>query len=89
MTSQVRVENLPTPGDYIPRVMEKVRPLYLQRTYEIASWTDPLDFLTKLAIRSGKLLRVHLFYNYNYFLEKKSRTSFAHDLVVVMVGAGW
>jgi hypothetical protein len=54
----VRVENLPTPADYIPRVMEKVRPLYLQRTYEIASWTDPIDFLTKLAIRSGKLLRV-------------------------------
>jgi nuclear GTP-binding protein len=53
----VRVENLPTPADYIPRVMEKVRPLYLQRTYEIASWTDPIDFLTKLAIRSGKLLR--------------------------------
>ncbi len=87
MTSQVRVENLPTPGDYIPRVMEKVRPLYLQRTYEIASWTDPLDFLTKLAIRSGKLLRVHLFF-FNFF-KKISRTSFAHDLVVVMVGAGW
>jgi hypothetical protein len=68
VTSQVRVENLPTPGDYIPRVMEKVRPLYLQRTYEIASWTDPLDFLTKLAIRSGKLLRVHLF----FFFFKKS-----------------
>jgi hypothetical protein len=69
VTSQVRVENLPTPGDYIPRVMEKVRPLYLQRTYEIASWTDPLDFLTKLAIRSGKLLRVHPFVLFIFFFK--------------------
>lgn len=29
----------------------------MQRTYDITSWTDPMDFLTSLAIRSGKLLK--------------------------------
>lgn len=51
------MENLPTPTDYIPAVLEKVRPLYLQRTYEVSNWTDSNDFLTSLAIRSGKLLK--------------------------------
>jgi len=53
----VRVENLPTPADYIPKVLEEVRPLYIKRTYEVSTWKDTEDFLTKLAIRSGKLLK--------------------------------
>jgi len=60
--SKVRVENLPTPADYIPKVLEEVRPLYIKRTYEVSTWKDTEDFLTKLAIRSGKLLKVRVIY---------------------------
>ncbi|CAB4386182.1 GTPase required for pre-60S ribosomal subunit nuclear export and maturation [Rhizophagus irregularis] len=53
----VRVENLKTPEDYIPRILEIVRKEYLQRTYELREWTDHIDFLSQLAQKYGKLLK--------------------------------
>lgn len=61
----VRVEALPTPSDHVPVLMERVKPLYLSRTYDIplpspddltVSW-DPEVFLDKLARMKGRLLK--------------------------------
>ena len=35
-----------------------VKSEYLCRTYEIATWTDAVDFLSQLAKKTGKLLKV-------------------------------
>lgn len=53
----VRVENVRNPEDHIPGILERVKPEYLSRTYEISSWTDSTDFLSKVAQATGKLLR--------------------------------
>ncbi|KAK1224900.1 GTPase required for pre-60S ribosomal subunit nuclear export and maturation [Marasmius sp. AFHP31] len=61
----VRVEALPTPSEHIPALMERVKPLYLSRTYDVAlpnpddptqGW-DPEEFLDKLARMKGRLLK--------------------------------
>lgn len=54
----VRVENIPTPEDYIEEVLKLIKKEYIQRTYRLQDWSDHLDFLEKLAIRTGKLNRV-------------------------------
>ncbi|KFM70637.1 Nucleolar GTP-binding protein 2, partial [Stegodyphus mimosarum] len=53
----VRVENIQTPEDHIPEVLERVKKEYLQKTYKVESWADPVDFLEQYARRSGKLLK--------------------------------
>ncbi|KAF9908402.1 GTPase required for pre-60S ribosomal subunit nuclear export and maturation [Linnemannia zychae] len=53
----VRVENIKQPDDYIPALLERVRPEYIQRTYELDHWEDSVDFLTQLAKRTGKLIK--------------------------------
>ncbi|RDB28545.1 Nucleolar GTP-binding protein 2 [Hypsizygus marmoreus] len=61
----VRVEALPTPSDHIPALMERVKPLYLSRTYGLPlpdpddttrNWA-PEEFLDKLARMKGRLLK--------------------------------
>jgi nuclear GTP-binding protein len=61
----VRVEALPTPSEHIPTLMERVKPIYLSRTYGVPlpdeddptkSW-DPEEFLDKLARMKGRLLK--------------------------------
>jgi hypothetical protein len=54
---QVRVENLPTPEDYIGDVLHQVKKDYLVRTYEVDDWQSPTDFLEQLARKSGRLLK--------------------------------
>jgi hypothetical protein len=56
--AQVRVEMVQDPSVYIPGVLERVRKAYLQNTYGVSEWTDHIDFLTQLANKMGKLLRV-------------------------------
>ncbi|KAH8834998.1 hypothetical protein DL96DRAFT_1665987 [Flagelloscypha sp. PMI_526] len=46
----VRVEALPTPADHVPALMDRVKPLYLSRTYG-------KDFMDKLARMKGRLLK--------------------------------
>ena len=54
----VRVELVEQPGDYVPTILAKVKKTYMARTYRIpADWTNHLDFLEKLAQKSGKLLK--------------------------------
>ena len=61
----MRVEALPTPSEHIPALMERVKPLYLFRTYGIPlpdpddptrGW-DPEQFLNVLAKMKGRLLK--------------------------------
>ncbi|KAG5644162.1 GTPase required for pre-60S ribosomal subunit nuclear export and maturation [Asterophora parasitica] len=61
----VRVEALPTPSEHIPALMERVKPLYLSRTYGVdlpnaddksENWV-PEVFLDKLARMKGRLLK--------------------------------
>jgi nuclear GTP-binding protein len=61
----LRIEALPTPSEYIPALMERVKPVYLSRTYGVPlpdkgdpsiSWTTD-EFLDKLARMKGRLLK--------------------------------
>ncbi len=61
----VRVEALPTPSEHIPALMERIKPVYLSRTYGVAlpneddptqCW-EPEVFLDKLARMKGRLLK--------------------------------
>ncbi|OJJ44525.1 hypothetical protein ASPZODRAFT_134603 [Penicilliopsis zonata CBS 506.65] len=52
----VRIENVHNPEQYIPAILNKVQPKHLERTYEIKA-TDPIDFLSILARKGGRLLR--------------------------------
>lgn len=61
----VRVEALPTPSDHIAELMNRVKPIYLSRTYGVPlpdkedptkSWV-PEVFLDKLARMKGRLLK--------------------------------
>lgn len=53
----VRVENLRDPTEHIPAVLERVRPEYLSRSYQLSSWSNAEDFLEQLAKRMGRLLK--------------------------------
>ena len=53
----VRVELIQNPEDYIETVLQRVKQEYMIKTYKIPEWTDHVDFLEKLARRSGKLLK--------------------------------
>ncbi|EFN78709.1 nucleolar GTP-binding protein 2 [Harpegnathos saltator] len=53
----VRVELVQNPEDYVSSVLERVKPEYMRKTYKIEEWEDHIDFLEKLARRSGKLLK--------------------------------
>eukprot|EP00873_Tetraselmis_striata_P002942 jgi/Tetstr1/423206/TSEL_001326.t1 len=53
----VRVENLEDASEYIPAVLERVKPDYLMRAYKVKAWEDAEDFLTQIANASGKLLK--------------------------------
>jgi len=53
----VRVDNLDSPMDFIPAVLERVKKEHVVRTYGIQDWTDPEDFMTKFCNKTGKLLK--------------------------------
>ena len=53
----VRVANLRDPSVYVPGVLERVKPQYLQKAYNIDMWEDANDFLAKLARHNGRLLK--------------------------------
>jgi nuclear GTP-binding protein len=52
----VRVEKVESPQQYIPGVIKRVQTRHLERTYDI-KFADATDFLSKLARKSGRLLR--------------------------------
>ena len=53
----VRAEKLAEPEMVIPEVLSRVKPEYLQKTYNISEWKDWEDFLDKVAKKYGKLLK--------------------------------
>ncbi|XP_039100387.1 nucleolar GTP-binding protein 2 [Hyaena hyaena] len=53
----VQVEKIKTPEDHIGAVLERAKPEYICKTYKIDSWENAEDFLEKLALRTGKLLK--------------------------------
>jgi nuclear GTP-binding protein len=53
----VRIENVHNPEQYIPAVLAKVQPKHLERTYGFKSTGDPIEFLSILARKGGRLLR--------------------------------
>lgn len=53
----VQVEKIRNPEDHIGAVLERAKAEYIQKTYRIPSWTNAEDFLEKLALRTGKLLK--------------------------------
>lgn len=56
--TQVRVENIPEPSDHIAAVLDRVKREYLCKTYQLTDWCDASDFLEKLALKAGRLLKV-------------------------------
>ena len=53
----VRAERLSEPSDFVAPILERVKAEYIQRRYGIASWEDHMDFLSKLALKNGKLMK--------------------------------
>lgn len=53
----VRVENVENPEQYIEAVLKRTQPRHIQRTYDIKSYADAIDFLTILARKGGRLLK--------------------------------
>jgi len=53
----VRVENIESPQQYIPRLLERVRKVALERTYDIHGWNDETEFLALLGRKGGRLIK--------------------------------
>ncbi|OAD67333.1 hypothetical protein PHYBLDRAFT_97742, partial [Phycomyces blakesleeanus NRRL 1555(-)] len=57
LKGSVRTENIAAPEDTIPTILERVRPEYIKRTYDLPGWENPTDFLEQLARKTGKLVK--------------------------------
>lgn len=55
---KVRVENVKDPENHVQGVLDRVKAEHLKKTYGIDDWTDPEDFMTKVALKGGKLIKV-------------------------------
>ncbi|XP_053123746.1 nucleolar GTP-binding protein 2 [Hemicordylus capensis] len=53
----VQVEKIKTPEDHIATVLERAKPEYIRKTYKVDSWQNVENFLEKLALQTGKLLK--------------------------------
>lgn len=53
----VRVENVDNPEQYIPAILKRVQPKHLERTYGVKNAEEPIEFLSILARKGGRLLR--------------------------------
>ena len=57
LRSVVRVQNIENPEEYVREILSRTRKEYLQKMYEIESWTNSFDFMAQIALRTGKLLK--------------------------------
>ena len=57
MKGVVRVENVSDPEHHIQIILDRVKPDYIRKTYDVKQWEDAEDFLAQLAKKRGKLLR--------------------------------
>ncbi|KAK5966483.1 Nucleolar GTP-binding protein 2 [Trichostrongylus colubriformis] len=53
----VRVENVKDPENHVQGVLDRVKREHLMRHYGIDEWTDAEDFMTKIAVKQGRLLK--------------------------------
>lgn len=53
----VRVENIKTPEDHIVAVLDRVKRQYIENTYNVSGWETHEEFLEKIALKSGRLLK--------------------------------
>jgi len=53
----IRTQYLEAPEDFIPQVLARVKEEHIKRQYQIPSWENSLDFLEKMAKKTGKLLK--------------------------------
>lgn len=53
----VRVENVENPEQYMPAILKRVLPKHLERTYGVKNAEEPIEFLSILARKGGRLLR--------------------------------
>ncbi|KAK6725813.1 hypothetical protein RB195_004249 [Necator americanus] len=53
----VRVENVKDPENHVQGVLDRVKVEHLKKHYGIDDWTDAEDFMTKIAIKQGRLLK--------------------------------
>ena len=53
----VQIEKVGDAEVFIPALLERVKPIYIQAQYGIDEWEDAEDFLTKYARYTGKLLK--------------------------------
>jgi len=53
----VRVEMVKDPEDYVTAVLQRVKTQYIERTYKVSGWENTIDFLEKVAQRSGRLIK--------------------------------
>jgi nuclear GTP-binding protein len=66
----VRVENIPSPEDHVEEVLRRIKKEHVIKTYKINEWTDHIDFLEKLAVKTGKLNRVGFSFNFKKLLKR-------------------
>lgn len=64
------MEYVPDPDEHIGEILKRVKREYMARQYQITEWKDSEDFLTQVAVRSGKLLKV------NYLGERMHKVAF-------------
>ena len=57
LKSVVRAEKLPDPALYIQAILDKVEKKNIYDIYGVPDWEDSEDFLKKLALKTGKLLK--------------------------------
>ncbi|CAJ0575546.1 unnamed protein product, partial [Mesorhabditis spiculigera] len=53
----VRVENVKDVENHVQGVLDRVKPEHLKRHYLIGDWEDAEDFMTKIAFKTGRLLK--------------------------------
>lgn len=54
----IRIENIEDAEDHISAVLDRVKVIHLCKTYNIQDeWSDSVDFLTRIAKKSGRLLK--------------------------------
>lgn len=53
----VRAERLQNPQDFVGPILSRVKKEHIQKHYGISEWSSDADFLSKLALHKGKLLK--------------------------------
>lgn len=60
------MENIKNPEDHIVAVLDRVKRKYIEDTYNVSGWETHEEFLEKIALKSGRLLKVSEFHLTSY-----------------------